>query len=237
MPVVKSPSVWPRKRVFLTSHIALSSWNASDPTGRLWVISCFISSLQCPRCMQCDTKFDFIRRKVCFVLQRGRDTQRRRKRRVKNQCLTLSLLWFTRWFFPLPPPPPPHRPPPPPPPPWCLCALARRHTEASVLTFSFPDITALLFCRALLVLRQKYTFCFDKITAADLSADLSAALGQLAEAPSLQHEATFFFTRQLCCSDFQVWDLHQLKVSLKAAKNICVFFAWSSGFAEGVKLL
>uniref|UniRef100_A0A7N6AK82 FYVE zinc finger domain-containing protein n=1 Tax=Anabas testudineus TaxID=64144 RepID=A0A7N6AK82_ANATE len=27
----------------------------------------WVPDKECPRCMQCDTKFDFIRRKVCFV--------------------------------------------------------------------------------------------------------------------------------------------------------------------------
>lgn len=34
-------------------------------------------SLQCPRCMQCDTKFDFIRRKVCFVFSNVAVTHRK----------------------------------------------------------------------------------------------------------------------------------------------------------------
>lgn len=48
----------------------------------------------------------------------------------------------------------------PPPPPFCLCALARTHTEAFVLTFSFPDITAVLLLSLPACFASKIHFLF-----------------------------------------------------------------------------
>lgn len=62
LPIPIMQCTWRRfiRNIFLAAVI----WN--PPRSARCVTSCF-SSLQCPRCMQCDTKFDFIRRKVWNV--------------------------------------------------------------------------------------------------------------------------------------------------------------------------
>lgn len=88
------------------------------------------SVFQCPRCMQCDTKFDFIRRKVCFVSQHDRDNksqlwlshQKKGHMHVETEE-SEAVIHEIIIFFPLLG--------------FCLCILAWRHTEGSVLTFLF----------------------------------------------------------------------------------------------------
>lgn len=93
---------WERKLFF--SYCASARKASQSPAGRPWVISCFISSSQCPRCMQCDTKFDFIRRKVCFAAWLRR-TQSEESVFGSSSVVIHQMIFF--FSTPLSHPPPP----------------------------------------------------------------------------------------------------------------------------------